>query len=220
MEKLLETLWQTVKSPLAKCLVTILGVFLGGQEVVTRLSDSGFSPEITEHRRPILLFLSVFSLFIGSIVYARSSGRRLRQRIADLEEELRICRATLEVETRRGDELAQAKTLIPTLLADRPESDAFELLRASYESNVLYIEVQKRRGRKLLIGSILIVMHKEDKKLMGHFRVIEERSKSYYAQGVSAIDNLWAGQVKEKGELSMFPRMTAIHVREVQSDDE
>ena len=218
MENLIEKLRHQTSSPIAKCLFTIVAMFFSCLGLIALLSDTGFSAEITQYRLSVYVGATSLSLILGSLVYARSSGRRLREQIAALQEQLTNCASALAAATEYREELAQARSFLYRMLETRMESDAFEISKAVYQSDTVYIELKKRRGKRLGIGHRLVVLHKEDGKSMGHFRVIEERSKTYYAQGVD-VDEIWTGFMKQQGEVTMTPYLAAIHIKEVAGDE-
>lgn len=91
----------------------------------------------------------------------------------------------------------------------------FEIGRASYEGERVFIALRKGPGRALSAGTPLDVLHTEDGLVMGAFTVSEIRSEEYYAVGrVREVDPVWVGMLVERGEMTMLPHMIAVITEE------
>lgn len=89
---------------------------------------------------------------------------------------------------------------------------SLKILRAGFVKEKFYIKVQRRAGYEVCINDMIQVIDLEDISIMGQFKVIELNEKFYYAEGISNLDLLWLGQVKNIGETSFFPDMISIHL--------
>lgn len=85
-----------------------------------------------------------------------------------------------------------------------------EIRQAVYLNKELYISVASTIS--LQEGSLLRVLDKKDGKIMGTFKITEQRSTEYYAIETSTIDPLWKGFVVEHSPLMMFPNLVAVYV--------
>jgi hypothetical protein len=229
MEDLLHHVHRRTSVPWLKCILTVVLVFIGCLGVVTIMSDTGFSDEITKHRKLVYAACVFIALTAGSIYYTISSGRALRRRIADLENLIRDLTSSLAIEKEKNAaskieasqlkiELDKANNIIYSLIQDRIGSIEFEIQMARYDGDALYISVKKHKGIKLTGGHTLAVVHKDDNKFMGYFEVAQERIEEYYARGVSNIDPVWAGYIKQEGELSLMPHLAAIYIPNGETD--
>ena len=88
----------------------------------------------------------------------------------------------------------------------------FEIISVANVDGKMFILIQKRKTPKVHQGDSMIVVHKEDGLLMGIFQVIEVRSKEIYAQGISNLDAVWSGYVRQQGEIRMTPNLAAIYI--------
>jgi hypothetical protein len=88
----------------------------------------------------------------------------------------------------------------------------FEIARAGCYEDKLWIVLNKPKSPKLAEGDALLVAHIEDGRAMGLFEVTQVRDTEYYAIGISSVDALWWGYVRQQGEVTIMPHMAAIHV--------
>lgn len=111
---------------------------------------------------------------------------------------------------RAEEALNQAEKWIFSLVAIGRK---FELAKARYDREKLYIVLKVREDLELFKGDILAVIHTDDQRRMGWFTVTEERGDGYYAVGTDSVDPLWMGDMRERGEVTVLPYMFAILVR-------
>ena len=88
----------------------------------------------------------------------------------------------------------------------------FEIIRVANVNGKMFIVIQKRKTPKIYQGDSMVVVHKEDGLLMGIFQVTEIRLKEIYAQGISDLDAVWSGYVRQRGEVHMTPNLAAIYI--------
>jgi hypothetical protein len=72
-----------------------------------------------------------------------------------------------------------------------------------------YIRVKALTERQIRLQ--VEVIDYRDGKTMGRFRVTEVRQEEYYAEGISYVDPVWSGLVRERGETTVTPWMIAMH---------
>lgn len=109
-------------------------------------------------------------------------------------------------------ELAESKKLISELLNYVNEENIFEIKKAAFINNNLYITLQKKDNPLLSIGDKVLVMHMVDRFPMGLFNVTEIRNNIYYTIGNDKIDPLWLGYVKTQGEVEVLPHVSAMYI--------
>ena len=109
-------------------------------------------------------------------------------------------------------ELISIKSDMSSYVLNAARSYEFEIQGATYLNGKLTIALNVGTRKKLKVGDQLEVIYKEDKMPMGLFKIREIRSTAYYAEGVSHIDKLWMGYVKDRGEVKMIPNMLAVYV--------
>ena len=97
-------------------------------------------------------------------------------------------------------------------LAWQKAQDKLEITKVAYLDGKIIIRVLKGKPCRVKQGDSLAVVHKEDSLLMGIFQVTEIRSQEIYAKGISHVDALWLGYIREQGETDMTPNLTAIHM--------
>jgi hypothetical protein len=88
----------------------------------------------------------------------------------------------------------------------------FEIIRVANLNGKMFIVIQKRKTPVINQGDSMAVVHKEDGLLMGIFQVTEIKSKEIYAQGISDIDAVWDGYVRQYGEVHTLPSLVAIYI--------
>lgn len=90
----------------------------------------------------------------------------------------------------------------------------FEIITAGHINSKLIIAVRKRITPKVSRGDLFDVIHKEDGLLMGNFQVTEIRSQEIYATGISNIDPVWLGHVRQMGEVKLIPNLVAVYLKQ------
>lgn len=125
-------------------------------------------------------------------------------RIAEFDRQAGITEAQMQA----------ARKEISALVLQVVGASTFEISGQRFDAGKLYISLRKRRGRgyKLSVGDILRVRHTEDDMFMGTFEVTQVRNTDYIALGISNVDALWAGRVRERGEITLVPNMEAIYI--------
>jgi len=91
---------------------------------------------------------------------------------------------------------------------------ALDLLRARVDDGHLYISIAKKTQAPLAVDDPVVVVDQTDGMIMGMFKVTQIRDADYYAVDTSGVNPLWKGQVFQQGEVSMFPNMIAVPLRE------
>lgn len=169
-----------------------------------------FFPKIEDNefkriRIGIGVFLLALPFLLPLIIWCWRSFEIALQRIASYP-------ILFEQQQRSIQELYDAKKSIFEIAINKRAKNAFELLNARVERDTLYISIKKNSAQKLSAGDVLVVIHKDDYKLMGVFQVSEVLSGSYHARAKSNIDALWISYLYEKGESNFMPNMVAIFV--------
>lgn len=114
-------------------------------------------------------------------------------------------------------ELDQLKRNFFELATNISNNRIFEIIKAAYHQEKLFISVKKRADMELMLGDTLTVVHTEDGLLMGLFKITEIREIEYYAAGTSNIDPLWLGYIRQQGEGRINPYMAAISLPQGES---
>lgn len=110
------------------------------------------------------------------------------------------------------DELDQMKRNLFDVAQIISAGHLFEIARAGYYQDGLYIALNRPKYPKLAEGDVLLAVHMDDGRAMGFFEVTEVRDSEYYAVGTSNIDSLWLGHVRHLGEAQIMPYMAAIYL--------
>ena len=119
---------------------------------------------------------------------------------------------TLRHRTRRDeDDLARANQTIFAFLQNATSGQVYALDRAWYDRNTdqLFIVLEKNGTHDLTRGDSVAVLHTSGTRYMGLFEVTEVRAQEYYARGVTNVDPLWMGQMREQIEVRVLPFMIA-----------
>ncbi len=117
-------------------------------------------------------------------------------------------------------ELFQLKQEIFRLVKNTRENIVFEIGKVAYHQNTIYIAVRWKKELELKRDDTLVVLHLDDGRLMGIFRVVEIRENEYYAQGVRHVDPLWSGYVREREEIGINPFLAAFYVPQGEINNE
>ena len=86
----------------------------------------------------------------------------------------------------------------------------FKITKASCYPD-FFIEFKKRNDIDLIEGDELFVIDKDEESYtnVGTFKVTEIQNGKYYAKGIQNINAVWKGYVKEYGEITFMPTMSA-----------
>jgi len=103
------------------------------------------------------------------------------------------------------------KTMVEYLV-NQIECNEFEITLTGSKDGKIYILLLRKSEVNIKIGDIVEVIDKRDYMTMGQFEITEIRSEVYYAEGVSHVDKVWFGYVKERGETKFSPDMTALYI--------
>ncbi|MHB8967094.1 MAG: hypothetical protein ACYC57_02385 [Thermoleophilia bacterium] len=207
-----ELSWPKIKWRLS-IIVTVIALLVSAFSFVIPNTETGI-----QLWRIIVIGLSLsLILFIPLFVWGFQATIIALRRIRNYNE-LPICmKEKKEMEIAKDAEINKLKKIIYELINIHAYSE-FEIIRASYsERNSNYfIELNMSTYDKLKIDDQLLIVDKEDGMVLGKFSISEVRTSTYYAVSMH-IDPLWAGELIEKGEISMFPNMKAISVRDKRS---
>ena len=109
-------------------------------------------------------------------------------------------------------ELRQLNQNFMDLVQSTSNQHRFEILKASVYEKQYFIVVKKTANPLLKTDDTLIVVDVADKKRMGNFQVTEERENEYYAQNIGNIDPVWSGYIRQRGEVTVNPNLTALYL--------
>lgn len=96
----------------------------------------------------------------------------------------------------------------------RQSAPALDIIRAKVRNGHMYISIGKKEQLALDVEDPLVVVDQTDGMMMGMFKVTQIRDAEYYAVDTSGVNPLWKGQVLQAGEVSMFPNMIVVPLRE------
>lgn len=107
--------------------------------------------------------------------------------------------------------LAEMRSAMADVLLNSSQGSPLEIAKAAYVEGRYYVVLRREVQHSLVKGDQVEVIDLRDTKTMGRFRVTEVRQEEYYAEGVSSVDPLWSGLVRERGETTVTPWMIAMH---------
>jgi hypothetical protein len=108
--------------------------------------------------------------------------------------------------------ITEMRTTIANLLRSGMDVQSFEIEKASFEKEHLYVILRKNLKHELNIGELIQVLDRADNKWMGQFEITEIRHEVYFARGINDVDPVWSGYVRERHEIGVVPDMIAVRL--------
>jgi hypothetical protein len=184
--------WLTIVSVLLAAIFLLFPSISEGKSIIERILLG-----VIIALSPLILFSLVPWLYASGIVIV---GRiRYYPKLSEL----------LKIEQR---DLTEIRNVMAELVQKLFKANTFEIQKAAFTNGKLYIILRKKTNSGLDIGDSVEVIDDKDGMSMGQFVVTEIRDEVYYAEGISHVDRLWLGYVREKGEITVIPHMVAIHI--------
>lgn len=97
-------------------------------------------------------------------------------------------------------------------LLEMPERKVFTINKASFIQGKIYVSIGKHVNQNLNTGDFVSLLHKEETKLMGIFKIIDILDNEYNAVGTSNIDPIFGGYIRKEGTLSIVPNIVAVRL--------
>lgn len=91
------------------------------------------------------------------------------------------------------------------------KDNILEIKGAKYQRGKLYIALQNNSKLNLKKSNKIVVFDKKDWIFLGQFEITEVRKSEYIALGIK-VDPVWQGYVRQKGETTIMPNITAIYL--------
>lgn len=98
------------------------------------------------------------------------------------------------------------------LLTGLPEKEGVELVAAEFQKSRYVITIRKMRSEKFQKGDLVAVVDRRDNLVLGNFEIIQIRSGDYIAENRNSINPVWAGDIREKGTISILPNLFAYKI--------
>ena len=100
------------------------------------------------------------------------------------------------------------------LIKRTSENRYFEIKIASFYDRSYFISIQKRKDLILKKNYKVVVSHISDNRIMGMFQVTDVRKDEYIANNIGMIDPVWAGYIRQRGEIHINPNLVATYLSE------